>query len=127
MRPLSRRRALQLGGLGVAGIVVGGTGIALAGTTRYTPIPGETLTQPTVLASASGSLDIRLEAAVSCGPLAGRQATTMRYNSGVPDPPCTCSPTTTSASTWSTTLTSRPTCTPTACRSPHRATATTRS
>jgi FtsP/CotA-like multicopper oxidase with cupredoxin domain len=86
MRPLSRRRALQLGGLGVAGIVVGGTGIALAGSTRYTPIPGETLTQPTVLASGSGSLDIRLEAAVSCGPLAGRQATTMRYNGGVPGP-----------------------------------------
>lgn len=36
MRPLSRRRALQLGGLGVAGTVVGGTGLAWAGTARYT-------------------------------------------------------------------------------------------
>jgi hypothetical protein len=43
MRPLSRRRAPQLGGLGVPGIVIGGIGRAWAGTTRYTPIPGEPL------------------------------------------------------------------------------------
>jgi FtsP/CotA-like multicopper oxidase with cupredoxin domain len=86
MRPLTRRRALQLGGLGVAGIVVGGTGLAWAGATRYTPIAGETLTQPTILASASGSMDITLEATVGRGPIAGRQATTLRFNGGVPGP-----------------------------------------
>ena len=43
MRPLSRRRAPQLGGLDVPGIVIGGIGRAWAGTTRYTPIPGEPL------------------------------------------------------------------------------------
>jgi len=37
MRPLSRRRALQLGGLGVAGIVVGSAGLAWAGTTIGEP------------------------------------------------------------------------------------------
>ena len=53
MRPLSRRRALQLGGLGVAGIVVGGAGLAWAGTTRYDPVLGGNLTAPAVLTSAA--------------------------------------------------------------------------
>jgi len=72
----------------VAGIIVGGTGPSWACATRYTPIPGETLTQPTVLASASGSLDT-LEATVGRVLIAGRgrqATTTLRYNGGVPGP-----------------------------------------
>ena len=63
MRPLSRRRALQLGGLGIAGIVVGSAGLAWAGTTRYDPVVGENLTAPAVLSSTAGNLTLTLEAA----------------------------------------------------------------
>ena len=86
MRPLSRRRALQLGGLGVAGIVVGSAGLAWAGTTRYEPVVGEKLTAPAVLSSATGNLTLTLEAAAGRGTLAGRDATTLRYNGSVPGP-----------------------------------------
>src|SRR5664279_5679969 len=86
MRPLSRRRALQLGGLGVAGIVVGSTGLAWAGTTRYDPVAGENLTAPAILTSTTGNLTLTLEAAAGRGALAGRDATTLRYNGSVPGP-----------------------------------------
>jgi len=86
MRPLSRRRALQLGGLGVAGIVVGSAGLAWAGTTRYDPVLGEKLTAPAVLSSTAGNLTLTLEAAAGRGTLAGRDATTLRYNGSVPGP-----------------------------------------
>ncbi|HEY5115166.1 MAG TPA: multicopper oxidase family protein [Nakamurella sp.] len=86
VRSLSRRRALQLGGLGAAGIVVGGTGLAFAGITRYGAAEGETLTAPTILTSAAGALNLTLEAAVGRGPEAGREATTLRYNGGLPGP-----------------------------------------
>ena len=86
MRPLSRRRALQLGGLGVAGIVVGSAGLAWAGTTRYEPVAGETFTAPTVLTNDTGNLTLTLEAAAGRGTLAGRDATTLRYNGSVPGP-----------------------------------------
>jgi FtsP/CotA-like multicopper oxidase with cupredoxin domain len=86
MRPLSRRRALQLGGLGVAGIVVGSAGLAWAGTTRYEPVAGESLTAPAVLSSTASNLTLTLEAAAGRGTLAGRDATTLRYNGSVPGP-----------------------------------------
>jgi FtsP/CotA-like multicopper oxidase with cupredoxin domain len=86
MRPLSRRQALQLGGLGIAGIVVGSAGLAWAGTTRYEPVPGEDLAAPSVLTSTAGNLTLTLEAAAGRGTLAGRDATTLRYNGSVPGP-----------------------------------------
>jgi FtsP/CotA-like multicopper oxidase with cupredoxin domain len=86
LRPLSRRRALQLGGLGVASIVVGGAGLAWAGPIRYDPLQGENLSAPVVLTSTAGNLNITLEAAASSGPVAGREATTLRYNGGLPGP-----------------------------------------
>ena len=57
----SRRRALQLGDLGVACVVVGGTGPAGAGTTQDAPVQGETDTAPTVLTSTDGALTVTLE------------------------------------------------------------------
>jgi len=86
MQPISRRRALQLGGLGVAGVIVGGAGLTLAGTTGSAPVRGDNLTEPAVLTSTGGALTLTLEAAAWTGPLAGRTATTLRYNGGVPGP-----------------------------------------
>jgi len=83
---LSRRRALQLGGLGVAGIVVGGAGLAWAGTTRNEPVRDETFTEPEVLTSTDKNLTLTLVAASGSGTVAGRDATTLRYNGGLPGP-----------------------------------------
>ena len=86
MRPLTRRRALQLGGLGVAGIVAGGAGLAWADTTRYDPVQAETFTAQEVLTSTAGNLTLTLEAAAGSGLVAGREATTYRFNGGLPGP-----------------------------------------
>ena len=86
MQPISRRRALQLGGLGVAGVIVGGAGLTWAGTAGFSPVHGDNLTEPTVLTSAGGTLTLTLEAAAGTGTVAGRGATTLRYNGGVPGP-----------------------------------------
>ena len=67
MKPLSRRRALQLGGLGLAGTAVaGGTWVAIdaggpAEKSDPQPVPAA-LVEPEVLASAAGRLSVRLEA-----------------------------------------------------------------
>jgi FtsP/CotA-like multicopper oxidase with cupredoxin domain len=86
VRPLSRRRALQLGGLGVVGVVAGGAGLAWAGTTRYDPVRGETFAAPEVLTSTDRNLTLTLEATGGSGRVAGRDATTLRYNGGLPGP-----------------------------------------
>ena len=63
MRPLSRRSALLLGGLGLAGTVTGGTGLALTlASQRSVPTAGADLQYPSVLQSSDGSLSVRLEA-----------------------------------------------------------------
>lgn len=70
----------------MVGIVVGGAGLAWAGTIRYEPVRGETFTAPEVLTSTDRNLTLTLEAAVGSGPVAGRDATTLRYNGGLPGP-----------------------------------------
>jgi FtsP/CotA-like multicopper oxidase with cupredoxin domain len=89
IRPISRRRALQLGGLGLAGTVVGGAGLAyttLTATSRLTPVTGAALTEPAVLHSSDGVLDVRLEAAETRVRLAGRDATALTFNGQIPGP-----------------------------------------
>jgi FtsP/CotA-like multicopper oxidase with cupredoxin domain len=86
MRPISRRRALQLGGLGVAGTIIGGAGLAWQVTSRFDPAGGGALIEPSALRSTGGELDVRLEAAVRRVRLAGGEATTLSYNGGVPGP-----------------------------------------
>ena len=86
MRPISRRRALQLGGLGLAGTIIGGVGLARQLTSRFDPAVGAALIEPPVLRSTGGELDVRLEAAARRVRLAGREATTLSYNGGVPGP-----------------------------------------
>ena len=70
----------------MAGIVVGGGGLAWARTTRYDSVQGETFTAPTVLTSTAGNLKLTLEAGMGSGSVAGRDATTLRYNGGLPGP-----------------------------------------
>lgn len=86
MKPISRRTALQLGGLGVAGTVIGGVGLTRGIGSRFDPVSGATLTEPPTLRSTSGRLQVRLEAAERRLTLAGAPATTFCYNGGLPGP-----------------------------------------
>ncbi|MEP6463883.1 MAG: multicopper oxidase family protein [Frankiaceae bacterium] len=86
MDPISRRRALQLGGLGLASAVLGGVGLTREGGSRFDPATGATLVEPPVLVSTAGTLRVRLEAAQGTIRVAGRAATTLGYNGGVPGP-----------------------------------------
>jgi FtsP/CotA-like multicopper oxidase with cupredoxin domain len=99
MKPISRRNALILGGVGAAGVLVGGTGLIVGGTSGSTdtgewapvePGPVEdfagTLREPEVLRSAGGTLQVRLSAAQGPVRIAGRETTALTYNGGVPGP-----------------------------------------
>ena len=86
MEPISRRRALTLGGLGVASTVIGAAGLVRTITARFEPAAGAALVKPPMLASSGGRLQLRLEAAEGPVTVAGRQATALRYNGGLPGP-----------------------------------------
>ena len=86
MQPISRRRALQFGGLGLASTVIGGTGLAREITSRFDPATGAALVEPPALASTDGQLQVHLEAAQGPVRVAGRQATVLGYNGGLPGP-----------------------------------------
>ncbi len=86
MDPISRRRVLQLGGLGLASAVLGGVGLTREGSARFNPATGATLVEPPALVSMAGTLRVRLEAAQGTIPVAGREATTLGYNGGLPGP-----------------------------------------
>ena len=86
MQPISRRRALQLGGLGLLSAVVGGAGLTWQSAAGFEPAPGRALTQPDVLRSSGGRLRVTLRAAQGPTRVAGREATTLSYNGGLPGP-----------------------------------------
>jgi FtsP/CotA-like multicopper oxidase with cupredoxin domain len=88
MRPISRRRALQLGGLGLASTIVGGADLAyqLNSARQFDSATDAELLEPPVLTSADGVLDLRLEAAQRRVRLAGREATVLSFNGTVPGP-----------------------------------------
>lgn len=87
MRPVTRRTALAMGGLGLAGTVIGGTGLWREVTTPGTPgQPGGELVEPEVLTSSAGRLEVAMQARLGTHEVAGRQARTMGYNGGVPGP-----------------------------------------
>ncbi len=86
MLPISRRNTLLLGGLGAAGIIAGGAGVWWTLTSRFEPVAGSAFSGPQELRSSNGRLRVRLEAAPGTVLLAGRSATGLAYNGGVPGP-----------------------------------------
>lgn len=86
MQPVSRRQALLLGGLGVAGTVAGGAGLLWTLASAPAPVSGAALTQPPVESSADGQLHVRLEAAPGRILLAGQPAEAFGYNGSIPGP-----------------------------------------
>lgn len=90
MGPISRRRALQFGALGTAGVVVGGWGLARQftspGSTRTPSGGGAALTLPPELVSSGGVLEVELDAAPRTLRVGGERVTMLGYADGVPGP-----------------------------------------
>jgi FtsP/CotA-like multicopper oxidase with cupredoxin domain len=86
VRPISRRDALLLGGLGTAAAAAGGAGLWWNLTSRASPAAGAEFTEPETLRSSNGRLQVRLEASPGSVQLGGRQASALGYNGGVPGP-----------------------------------------
>lgn len=86
MQPISRRKALLLAGLGVAGTAAGGTGLMWALTSRPSTSTGGELTEPSEHRSADGRLRVRLEAGLGQIQLGGQLAAALGYNGSVPSP-----------------------------------------
>lgn len=87
MQPIDRRTALTLGGLGLLSTAVGGGGLYWQRPpSALDALTGVALQEPAVLRSQAGSLDVRLEAASGSHEVAGRKATTLGYNGGLPGP-----------------------------------------
>jgi FtsP/CotA-like multicopper oxidase with cupredoxin domain len=92
-RPVTRRTALLLGGLGVAVAAGGGAlvwaGLNPAGTRTGVPdgwSAGADLIEPTELQSTGGLLDVTLSAAPATTMIGGRSASVLGYNGGLPGP-----------------------------------------
>lgn len=87
MQPIDRRTALTLGGLGLLSTAVGGGGLFWQRSpSTLDALTGAALQEPEVLRSRAGFLDVRLEAAAGSHEVAGRRATTLGYNGGLPGP-----------------------------------------
>ena len=86
MQPISRRRVLQLGGLGLLSAAVGGVGLALPRDGPLVPQGGGHLTEPRTLRSADGLLRARLVAAEGPMTVAGGSAIAYGYNGSLPGP-----------------------------------------
>ena len=93
MEPIERRTALLLGGAGLLGTSIGAAGLWWSRPpATLDPLTGETFTEPPVLRSEAGTLEVRLEAASGTRSVAGREATTLGYNDGLPGPTLRVSP-----------------------------------
>ena len=86
MRPISRRQALLLGGLGTAAAAGGGAGLFWSLSSRPGPPTGSALVQPDELRSLDGQLTVRLEAAPAQVQLGGRAVSALGYNGSIPGP-----------------------------------------
>ncbi|MEX1077579.1 MAG: multicopper oxidase family protein [Homoserinimonas sp.] len=88
MEPITRRGALRLGGLGLAGIVAGGAGLLWTASSTSTGQmqPGGKFVQPSELRSANGLLQARLDVARGTVPIGGHTASALSFNGGIPGP-----------------------------------------
>jgi FtsP/CotA-like multicopper oxidase with cupredoxin domain len=90
-RPISRRRALALLGLGTASVAAGtagwvaGVGAPVGGSRLRPGASGEPLRQPEIITSRGGVLDVNLTAAAGVR-LAGRNTAGWGYNGTSPGP-----------------------------------------
>ncbi|GAA0994161.1 multicopper oxidase family protein [Subtercola frigoramans] len=90
MAAVSRRTFLTLGGIGGALVVTGGTGLIWDGLNNAAPVTASTggaaFTEPPVLRSASGLLDVALTASRSRIVVGGTTVSAMTYNGSLPGP-----------------------------------------
>jgi FtsP/CotA-like multicopper oxidase with cupredoxin domain len=88
MEPLSRRAALQLGGLGLGSAAVGGFGLwsSSRSGSSFPTASGAAFLEPPVLRSVGGGLRVTLEAREGPVRIGGRGATALSYNGGTPGP-----------------------------------------
>lgn len=91
MQPISRRDFLLLSGIGTAGVLVGATGLIAGARSGSVPatgrVPSESpFVEPSTLRSSGGALQVRLTAAAEPVRIAGRDASVLSYNGGVPGP-----------------------------------------
>ena len=77
MQPIGRRRALQIGGLGLVSAAFGATGLTWQRTSPFALADGGALSEPQVLRSAGGSLKTELTAARGRVRIAGADATAL--------------------------------------------------
>jgi FtsP/CotA-like multicopper oxidase with cupredoxin domain len=86
MKPISRRQALGLAGLGGLSVAVGGVGLSRSRLPWQGSAggPEDTLIEPEVLRSREGRLSVELVAARREVHLAGRRAQLLTYNGSVP-------------------------------------------
>lgn len=88
MEPITRRGALTLGGLGLAGIAVGGAGLlwTSSSATSVQVEPGGKFAEPSELRSAKGLLRARLDVDRGTVLIGGHTASALSFNGGIPGP-----------------------------------------
>ncbi len=86
MKPITRRDALILGGVGAAAVIAGGTGLTWALNSGPGQAGGSVLTEPKMLRSANGKLTVRLVTAEARVPISGTQVAALTYNGTLPGP-----------------------------------------
>ena len=86
MGHISRRQVLILGGLGTASVVAGAAGLLWSANAGFVPARAEDLIEPKALRSVNGTLQVKLTAAEGRTRIAGRSATALTYNRGLPGP-----------------------------------------
>lgn len=86
MRSVRRRTALMLGGAGTAAALTGAAGLLWGSGAGYQPSGGQDLSEPEVLRSSNGTLQVRLRASQGQARIAGTNATVLTYNGSVPGP-----------------------------------------
>lgn len=88
MEPITRRGALTLGGLGLAGVVAGGAGLlwTLSPASTGQVQSGRAFAQPPELRSANGLLQVRLDIARAAVQIGGLSASALSFNGGIPGP-----------------------------------------